>query len=648
MASLQVLCPNGRRQNVKITPNTKLLQVLEDVCQKQKFLPIEDYKLVHGRNTVDLTLSVRYSNLPNNAKLELIKCEKSRAETAVIIALQLETGDRLQHEFHPSTSLWHILEHWEAQDDGKHAGKLTKVDSTVSPSVHPVCIYMREEVTGEMMLRETQLRTLGLTGGKAVLRLLHRPIEDALLDEIKTKIEKDKQRKARMGQAESVHPVASTESEVTNSVNAQSKPESANTNTQVAPEIAVGCESELVQKAKREEFSNDLDEPMDVEQAAGGVELTMETEEVVSSSSDVSMQQTVPDERSERQNAVNQLRDIPGLQVFTPDDFHDLSPEQQQVARQMAQSFLSSMPPTSGLVQQQEAVAKKKPKQHQQQAPFADFKFPEETKGKNVYTNEYSTVQKDDFKPCDRQTMVFNFEETVRLTDPTESNQDVPDEFFELTERDIRSLMSEKQRQLHELEDQPLMTSAMRKAHLEELYGKYERVVIRVQFHDKLVLQGVFRPRETIFAVQKFVKDHLEDKSLQFYLYTSPPKSVLKDNTKTLIEAKLIPAALIYFGSEDQKEHYLSDALLSETSSKLQADILVAECLGATNSEDQSSSDMKTYTGKGKQAAKSQKINTESSSSSSAAAAGTSSSAPSSSNQSDKHVPKWFKVGHKK
>mgnify|MGYP007133273380 CR=1 FL=1 len=27
MTSLQVLCPNGRRQNVKITPNTKLLQV---------------------------------------------------------------------------------------------------------------------------------------------------------------------------------------------------------------------------------------------------------------------------------------------------------------------------------------------------------------------------------------------------------------------------------------------------------------------------------------------------------------------------------------------------------------------------------------------------------------------------------------------
>lgn len=27
MSTVQVLCPNGRRQNVKVTPNTKLLQV---------------------------------------------------------------------------------------------------------------------------------------------------------------------------------------------------------------------------------------------------------------------------------------------------------------------------------------------------------------------------------------------------------------------------------------------------------------------------------------------------------------------------------------------------------------------------------------------------------------------------------------------
>lgn len=37
----------------------------------------------------------------------------------------------------------------------------------------------------------------------------------------------------------------------------------------------------------------------------------------------------------------------------------------------------------------------------------------------------------------------------------------------------------------------------MRRAKLEEQYSKYERVVIRIQFQDKLVLQGLFKPRET-------------------------------------------------------------------------------------------------------------------------------------------------------
>ena len=50
------------------------------------------------------------------------------------------------------------------------------------------------------------------------------------------------------------------------------------------------------------------------------------------------------------------------------------------------------------------------------------------------------------------------------------------------------------------MQDQPLMTSSLRKAKLEEVYSNYERVIIRVQFPDKLVLQGLFRPRETGMA----------------------------------------------------------------------------------------------------------------------------------------------------
>lgn len=70
----------------------------------------------HGRKPVDVTLSLRYSNLPNNVKLELVKSESSREEQDVLIALQLEDGQRLQHTFPPASSLWDILQHWENAD----------------------------------------------------------------------------------------------------------------------------------------------------------------------------------------------------------------------------------------------------------------------------------------------------------------------------------------------------------------------------------------------------------------------------------------------------------------------------------------------------------------------------------------------------
>lgn len=69
----------------------------------------------HGRKTLDVTLTVRYAGVPNNAKLELVKAAKARTETDVMIALQLADGQRLQDNFSPNTTLWRLLEHFEHQ-----------------------------------------------------------------------------------------------------------------------------------------------------------------------------------------------------------------------------------------------------------------------------------------------------------------------------------------------------------------------------------------------------------------------------------------------------------------------------------------------------------------------------------------------------
>lgn len=68
-----------------------LLKVLEDVCQKQGFQP-SDYDLKHHNHILDLTTTVRFSNLPNKATLEMVEAEQKREEVNVTIGLQLEDG----------------------------------------------------------------------------------------------------------------------------------------------------------------------------------------------------------------------------------------------------------------------------------------------------------------------------------------------------------------------------------------------------------------------------------------------------------------------------------------------------------------------------------------------------------------------------
>lgn len=645
---VQILCPNGRRQNVKISRNAKLLQVLEEVCQKQKFLPADDYKLVQGRKAFDLTLSVRYSNLPNNAKLELVKAEKPRAETDVTIALQLENGERVQQEFNPGTSLWDILLFWENKPDRPYKGSLAKVDKTQSPSIQPVCVYLREEITGELALRETTLRSLGLTGGRAAIRLLHRPVEDQVLEDIALKIEKEKQRRAKLEQSGTatqafqgtVTPPTDQESlkednvpmqQVTSSSDVITASQSNSRETMEQGDVSSVEPEPKVCRKDEDSLETNKVEHMDVEQPT--VETHMETEDVAPSEN---TSQRTP----AGTDAVQRLRGVPGIQVFTPDDFNSLSPQEQEIARRLAQSFFSQGGAES-LQQLGASQKQKRPKQTRaSEVPFANFKFPEETKGQNLYQNELSSVRSEEFQPCERKVKVFSLEEKLSQGSQ-DGSEAVPDDFFEITEGDLRSLLSAQRKRLRELEDQPLMTSAMRRAHLEAAYSRYKLVTIRVYFPDKLVLQGLFRPRETVFALKTFVRQHLEDRHLQFYCYTSPPKHVLEDDSQTLIEARLVPATVVYFGSKIHKDCYLSEEALGRTCSKQEADLDVAHCLNDTAEASENAVPVNVPS-QGLSVSRSAPVSTASTPSTSSAASSSSSAA-----SADKQVPKWFKVGKK-
>ncbi|KFV65371.1 Tether containing UBX domain for GLUT4, partial [Dryobates pubescens] len=117
--------------------------------------------------------------------------------------------------------------------------------------------------------------------------------------------------------------------------------------------------------------------------------------------------------------------------------------------------------------------------------------------------------------------------------------EELPDEFFEVTVDDVRKRLAQlrSERQKH-LEEAPLMTKSLREAQQKEKLERYPKVVLRVHFPDRHVLQGFFCPNETVGILRDFVRSHLADADLPFYLFIAPPRIILNDESLTLFEVR--------------------------------------------------------------------------------------------------------------
>ena len=111
-------------------------------------------------------LLLNFLGLPNHCKLEIVQCEQSAVQN-VKIALQLENGSRVIGEYSSEDTLDKMLE--KAQ---------SKLEGNIPNGHEPVVIYMRKEIVGLETLSKTSLKMLGLAGGSAVLRLIHRNPEN--------------------------------------------------------------------------------------------------------------------------------------------------------------------------------------------------------------------------------------------------------------------------------------------------------------------------------------------------------------------------------------------------------------------------------------------------------------------------------------
>ncbi|KAJ1785813.1 hypothetical protein LPJ59_006061, partial [Coemansia sp. RSA 2399] len=140
--TLSIAYAQGRTVKVKAAPMTTLQAVVSEACAKiPNSAHPESYQLIHNKKALDLSLPIRFANLPQGATLTL-KRVSSAAPTAspisrpqqkggngssrqqlIKVALQVVGGSRIINDFDSSATLWDIV--YSAEDGAQGTLNLT-------------------------------------------------------------------------------------------------------------------------------------------------------------------------------------------------------------------------------------------------------------------------------------------------------------------------------------------------------------------------------------------------------------------------------------------------------------------------------------------------------------------------------------------
>ncbi|KAL1265284.1 hypothetical protein QQF64_003311 [Cirrhinus molitorella] len=524
-SAVSVLTPNGRRQTVKVSANTPLLQVLEDVCKKHGFNP-DEHGLKFQRNVLDLSLQWRFASLPNNAKLEMVVCSRPQtgAESAVRIALQMEDGSRLQGSFSSGQTLWDLLTHFPQ----------TRTSDLDVSGPTPVCVYMRDEVSGEDALKKTTLKSLGLTGGSAIIRYVLKG-------------------SASLCSAAPVDVVTTPTDAVAKTTTSQPPPEPPEKPAPIPMETPAPP-IEVAAPVNHHPVKQEEEEPKAIQEQAVRPKTRAADDQPQQS-------KLMSQEDNERPGTSQQCHG--STPSATPTNFVPFSGSGQRLGG-TGTAGLKTSTSWSSCVSGSPPKAKK---------PKPSHEIKRSVSAKQASKDEEETEEY--LEPVDREPLVFHLDSGARRHD----DHELPDEFFEVTVDDIRKRFAQLKSERKALEEAPLMTKSLRESQMKEKLDRYPKVALRIQFPDRHILQGFFRPLETVAALRSFIKSHLQDPQMQFHLFVAPPKTILDEPNVTLFQASLFPAALVYFGSDVRTDGYLRSDLLDTSVSTLQADELIAGCM---------------------------------------------------------------------
>lgn len=105
-------------------------------------------------------------------------------------------------------------------------------------------------------------------------------------------------------------------------------------------------------------------------------------------------------------------------------------------------------------------------------------------------------------------------------------------------------------------------TSSMREYELLKRQRVFTKVILRIQFPDRLILQATFHPQDKLSEVVQVLREAFTSEQIpSFYLFQSPPVSKLDQFHLTLTQCQLVPAALIYLSWDDDNGPLVQETL---------------------------------------------------------------------------------------
>ncbi|KNA03592.1 hypothetical protein SOVF_207660 [Spinacia oleracea] len=148
----------------------------------------------------------------------------------------------------------------------------------------------------------------------------------------------------------------------------------------------------------------------------------------------------------------------------------------------------------------------------------------------------------------DRQIKVF-----FSVSESVAARITLPDSFYKLSSEEVRREAELRKKKM--AESQLLIPKSFKEKQAQAARKRYTRTIIRVQFPDGVVLQGVFSPKESTSALYEFVSVALKQEGLEFELiHPVPLKRRLipcfpapGERASTLEQEDLVPSALVKF-----------------------------------------------------------------------------------------------------